>query len=582
MSQANIRAVITAEDKASGALKGFSRSVEDMGAKALNVAKKASVALGAAATAAIGFSVKSAASFEQTRIGIESMLGSADKARKLLSDISDFAAKTPFEFPELAQATRQLVAFGFSAEDAFDTMKNLGDVSSAVGAPINDLAYLMGTLRTQGRAFTIDIRQFAMRGIPIYESLAKVLKVNVNQIKEMIEEGKVGFPEVQKAFKLMTSEGGLFHKAMEKQSRSLSGLFSTLKDNIGFAARELVGITKEGDIKEGSILAKLKDAADALNKNLPRIIENMKQIVRDILPQLKQWAENIIEVAKQVAEYLSPKLEALWNTLNERLIPALYKFWKEVLEPLIPVIGTALVVALGLAIDAVNLLVTAFSGIVNFLLDHEYVFWLIVGVLGAIRTALFLNGALAAFQNVIAGATSSYTGLKTLVNTPMVMPAIVVAAALVSLNEVKNAVEAIKGAIDAMNAAANAQASMEVSNQAAERRLRELIRTGTPEQQARARRALSATGVTYATGGFTGQGGTNEIAGMVHKGEYVIPKQFVDQNSGLPKMGGNNINLNVNVGMYAGTPMERRKLAETLWSDLQDIANQRNMKLGPA
>ena len=128
------------------------------------------------------------------------MLGSADKARAVLSQVSKFIAETPFEFPELAQSVRQLVAFGFNAEDAVNTMKQLGDVSAAVGAPINDLAYLMGTLKTQGRAFTIDIRQFAQRGIPIYEYLAKVLKTNEQEISKMIETGKIGFPEVQKAF----------------------------------------------------------------------------------------------------------------------------------------------------------------------------------------------------------------------------------------------------------------------------------------------------------------------------------------------------------------------------------------------
>ena len=82
---------------------------------------------------------------------------------RFLSQVSKFIAKTPFEFPELAQSVRQLVAFGFNAEDAVNTMKQLGDVSATVGAPINDLAYLMGTLKTQSRAFTIDIRQFAQK-----------------------------------------------------------------------------------------------------------------------------------------------------------------------------------------------------------------------------------------------------------------------------------------------------------------------------------------------------------------------------------------------------------------------------------
>lgn len=112
--------------------------------------------ISAAATAAVGFALKSAASFQQTRIGIENMLGSADAARDTLQEISDIAKETPFEFSELADSAKQLLAFGFNAEDAISTMRNLGDVSAAVGTPMGDLTYLMGTLKTQGRAFTIE------------------------------------------------------------------------------------------------------------------------------------------------------------------------------------------------------------------------------------------------------------------------------------------------------------------------------------------------------------------------------------------------------------------------------------------
>lgn len=270
-AQANIKAVITAEDHSGGVLKGFANQVESLGGTIAASLKYAAVAFATAGAAATVFAVKSAANFEQTRIGLENMLGSADAARAMLSKVSKFAAETPFEFPELAQATRQLVAFGFSGEDAFKTMTQLGDVSAAIGAPIGDLAYLMGTLRAQGRAFTIDIRQFAMRGIPIYEYLAKVFKVNTTELTGLIEAGKVGFPEVQKAFEMMTAEGGKFHGTMEKQSKSLSGMFSTLKDNIGLAAREMIGISQEGDVRKGSIFDRLRDAAGKLNLELGKI-----------------------------------------------------------------------------------------------------------------------------------------------------------------------------------------------------------------------------------------------------------------------------------------------------------------------
>ena len=87
-------------------------------------------------------------------------------------------------------------------------MKMLGSVAAGLSVPLNDLIYLYGTLRAQGRVMTIDIRQFAMRGIPIYDELAKVLGVAKDQINGIVSSGGVTFEHVEQAFKNMTSAGG--------------------------------------------------------------------------------------------------------------------------------------------------------------------------------------------------------------------------------------------------------------------------------------------------------------------------------------------------------------------------------------
>ena len=359
MNEKTLSIIVKAQDNASKVLDGVGDKMSALGSKMVSAGKVAAAALAAAAVAATGFAIKSAADFEQTRIGLQSMLGSADNAREVLKEVYDFASKTPFEFPELAQAVKQLTAFGFNAKESVATMKLLGDVSSAVGTPMGDLAYLFGTLRSQGRAFTIDIRQFAMRGIPIYEYLAKVLEVDVQKVNELIEAGKVGFPEVQRAFQAMTAEGGKFHGAMAMQSQSLTGLFSTLKDTIGSTARELVGMTKEGDVVSGSVFDRLRIVTSALIENLPRLIQQMKDIVTNITPQMQQWAANVIAVAHQIGDYLRPKVQELWAVIRNQFIPELERLWREVLQPLIPVIGVALVVALGIMIDYLRLSIAA-------------------------------------------------------------------------------------------------------------------------------------------------------------------------------------------------------------------------------
>jgi len=586
MATANIKAVITAEDRASGVLKGFSDRVESMGASVVNVAKKGAVAMTAAATAATGFAIKSAADFEQTRIGLENMLGSADKARDVLSQVSKFAADTPFEFPELAGSVKQLIAFGFSGEDAIKTMKQLGDVSAAIGAPIGDLSYLMGTLKTQGRAFTIDIRQFAQRGVPIYEYLAKVLNTNTEALTGMIEAGKVGFPEVQKAFELMTSEGGKFHGTMAKQSKSLSGLFSTLKDNIGQTARELVGITQTGDIKAGSLFDRIRIGAAWLIENLPRAIQTIKDGINEILPTLQQWATNVKDVATQVGDYLQPKLEALWHTIEEKVIPLLGQLWRDVIEPMIPVVGTLLVAAFGAVVDIVNDVLTAVAWLVKAFQDANPFVIALAGAFGLLAaemafTSVF-NALTVGFATLrlvtIPSVMASVESLQALIALPTVFGAIGIAAALAALAMVYDSAMKTKKAIDdTMNATQQAGAS----NGAVISRLQALIKNGTPQQQEAAKRAMAglAQQGSFASGGYTGAGGMNEVAGIVHKGEYVVPKGGVDQNTGMPKMSGSQtVNITVQAGAFMGSQQDARQYAQMImdaWNDLQSMGTAR-------
>lgn len=568
-AQANIKAVITAEDRASGVLKKFSGAVETANDKIVTGAKRAATALALAGTAATGFAIKSAADFEQTRIGLENMLGSADKARVLLKDISKFAADTPFEFPELAQATRQLVAFGFSAEEAFDTMKQLGNISAAVGAPINDLAYLMGTLRAQGRAFTIDIRQFAMRGIPIYEYLAKVLKVNTQQLTALIEEGKVGFPEVQKAFQLLAGEGGKWGDTMARQSKSLTGLFSTLKDVLGQTGRELIGITQEGDIKEGSVFALLRDAVAALTRNLPVLISQMKEIIRDIIPQFRQWARNVTEVAELIGGYLEPKLTALWHTLIERVTPALTRLWKEVILPLIPVIGVLLVTAISAVIDGLNLFLSVVAPVTQWLLDNKPIALGLAVAFLSIQAAMGFGPIVAAFNGSMAIVRGTIlltqTSLASL-NTALIGFGgfgVLAGAAVAAFFTIKNAANEAKAAIDKL---IQANESASKSDDEAIRKIHIAQKEG----------RLSGDQAAKMIKSFTGRASGGPVTGNT---PYMVgergPELFVPNKSGsiVPnhQMGGGTVNITVQAGAFMGSQQDARKYAKMIMDAYKDL-----------
>lgn len=168
--------------------------------------------------------------FQQLEIAFSTMLKSKEKADKLMSELVDIAAKTPFDLQGVASSAKQMIAYGSSAENVGDDLVMLGNVAAGVGSQLSEIAYLYGTLRTQGRAYATDIRQFAGRGIPIYEELAKVLGVTKDEVSGLVTAGKVGFKEVEQAFKNMTSESGIYYNLMQEQSKSLTGQLSNLGD----------------------------------------------------------------------------------------------------------------------------------------------------------------------------------------------------------------------------------------------------------------------------------------------------------------------------------------------------------------
>lgn len=169
---------------------------------------------------------------QQLQVQLTTILQDKAKADALIQEVTQFAAKTPFNLDDVAAGTKQLLAYGSSAETVIDELSMLGDVAAGLQIPIGQLIYLYGTLRTQGRAMTVDIRQFAGRGIPIYEELAKVLGVSKDEVSKFVTEGKVGFAQVEQAFKNMTSEGGKFYNLMENSAGTWPQRISNIQDKL--------------------------------------------------------------------------------------------------------------------------------------------------------------------------------------------------------------------------------------------------------------------------------------------------------------------------------------------------------------
>ena len=202
--------------------------------------------------------------FQQFEIAFETMLGSGQKAKGMISDLANLAATTPFDMKGVVNGAKQLLAYGFAANEITETMRRLGDVSAGLGLNLQDLTWLYGTTMVQGRLFTRDLMQFTGRGIPLTEELAKQFGVTKDKVSELVTAGKVGFPEVKKAIESLTNEGGKFGGLMEKQSHSITGQISNIQDTIEMAINDL-GTQTEG---------LMNDALDITSK----VIDHWKEI----------------------------------------------------------------------------------------------------------------------------------------------------------------------------------------------------------------------------------------------------------------------------------------------------------------
>lgn len=245
----------------------------------------AGLALGGLGLAAMAFdqvkdgitrAVSSAANAEQTQISFEVLTGGFDNAKQLLGEIRQLAKDTPLSFGDLSGAGRQLAAFKEPLDQLPDTLRRIGDISSGIQAPIGEIAEIYGKARVQGTLFAEDINQLTGRGIDVISEFASQLGVGTDQVKKLGSEGKITFPMLEAAFAAMTDEGGSFAGMMERQSKTLAGLWSTLKDNVAMAFTAM-GSPINDALKP--ILEKAIEMAEAL----PDLFSNVGSKVAEVI-----------------------------------------------------------------------------------------------------------------------------------------------------------------------------------------------------------------------------------------------------------------------------------------------------------
>lgn len=298
------RALKGAGEKVKG-LEKVGSQMTSAGNAIIGFATKGALALGAATTAALGFALNSAAAYEQNRIAFETMLGSAEKARILLKQLSDFAVKTPFNLPDIVEGSKRLLAYGLAAEDVIPTMTALGNISAGVGR--DKLPFLITALG-QVRAKTVlsgeELKQFTETGVPLIEELSKVTGISVGEIVNNTKDLGISYDSVLKALTNMSSEGGKFYNLMDRQSKTLSGTISNLQDDMGRMAREIVGLTDTGDIVKDGLFDKVSHAAMDLLTWIDANKEAIVKFATEAIATAIEWGTKFVNVIISIVDWM--------------------------------------------------------------------------------------------------------------------------------------------------------------------------------------------------------------------------------------------------------------------------------------
>jgi len=213
-------------------------------------------------------SIAAAASAEKINTQLEILTGSTEAAAALFKELTEFSAGTPFQLQGIAEASAQLLSFGFEADTVIDRIGMIGEVAAGSNSDLKEVALIYGQVAAAGKLTGERLLQFQERAIPIGAALAKSLGVAESEVKDLVSAGVVGFPEIKKAFNSMGEAGGLFEGAIKKQSRTLNGVVSTMKDNF-FILQQTIGETFREDLVVGAnvIIEAIQDMTKAVIAN---------------------------------------------------------------------------------------------------------------------------------------------------------------------------------------------------------------------------------------------------------------------------------------------------------------------------
>jgi tape measure domain-containing protein len=274
-------------------------------------------------TAAMGLvgakAVAMAADMEQTKIAFTTLLGSAEAANAFIGELESFAARTPFTLPGLLDASKKLLAFGFSAEEIIPMLTSVGDAAAGLGAGtegIDRITRALGQMQAKGKVSAEEMNQLAELGIPGWEMLAEKIGVSIPEAMKLAQKNAI--PAAAGISAIIEGMNSRFGGMMDKQSRTLSGLWSTLSDNIGSVMRSLGDrIVESLDLKK-----KLQGAVDWMTEFADAVRNNgIREALEKMIPENLQ--ATIMIVTGAIIGAMVPALVGLAVAAAAAIVPLL-------------------------------------------------------------------------------------------------------------------------------------------------------------------------------------------------------------------------------------------------------------------
>lgn len=296
--------------KAESMIKGAGASIGKAGSAIAGLGataiKSSAVAIAGVSAAIAGLganAIKYNASMEQYQTSFEVMTGSAEKSAELMARLKQIGAATPFEFTDLAKATQTLMAFGFTADEAVDQFQILGDISQGDANKLDTFSNALGKMQSSGKVTLESLNMMIEQGFNPLQVISDKTGESMSSLYDRVSKGTVTLDEIKGAMVTATSAGGQFYQSMDKQSQTLNGRISTLKDNFDQFTGSLFAGASSG---AGSLvdtasqwIVQLQTAftdggADGLSVALGDVVGQAFQMVGDNLPDFLELADNVI------------------------------------------------------------------------------------------------------------------------------------------------------------------------------------------------------------------------------------------------------------------------------------------------